>query len=113
MARRVSSPNTSCHSTSLRYRWYSTSSSCPWTTCIRTRCAIMAGYLKDLLQENRGGTSILFTVSARLYQPQTRHRVSANDSPEFDKVHWGAILQCIPAMFALTFFGILHVPINV
>ncbi|KAK3943747.1 sulfate transporter family-domain-containing protein [Diplogelasinospora grovesii] len=32
---------------------------------------------------------------------------------QFDKVHWGAILQCVPAMFALTFFGILHVPINV
>ncbi|KAK4147737.1 sulfate transporter family-domain-containing protein [Dichotomopilus funicola] len=28
-------------------------------------------------------------------------------------VHWGAIAQCIPAMLALTFFGILHVPINV
>ena len=28
-------------------------------------------------------------------------------------MHWGAIFQCIPAMFALTFFGILHVPINV
>ncbi|KAK4238291.1 sulfate transporter family-domain-containing protein [Achaetomium macrosporum] len=28
-------------------------------------------------------------------------------------VHWGAIVQCIPAMLALTFFGILHVPINV
>ncbi|CAK7274627.1 hypothetical protein SEPCBS57363_006262 [Sporothrix epigloea] len=32
---------------------------------------------------------------------------------KFDQVHWGAIVQCIPAMFALTFFGILHVPINV
>jgi SulP family sulfate permease len=28
-------------------------------------------------------------------------------------VDWDAIVQCIPAMFALTFFGILHVPINV
>ncbi|KAL2141211.1 hypothetical protein VTI28DRAFT_2670 [Corynascus sepedonium] len=28
-------------------------------------------------------------------------------------VHWGAIAQCIPAMLALTFFGVLHVPINV
>ncbi|KAK4111977.1 hypothetical protein N656DRAFT_710560 [Canariomyces notabilis] len=32
---------------------------------------------------------------------------------KFGKVDWGAIVQCIPAMFALTFFGILHVPINV
>ena len=28
-------------------------------------------------------------------------------------VHWGALAQTIPAMFALTFFGVLHVPINV
>ncbi|PHH60041.1 hypothetical protein CDD81_2170 [Ophiocordyceps australis] len=32
---------------------------------------------------------------------------------KFDLVHWGAIVQVIPAMLALTFFGILHVPINV
>lgn len=32
---------------------------------------------------------------------------------DFKVVHWGAIAECIPAMFALTFFGILHVPINV
>ena len=32
---------------------------------------------------------------------------------EFSQVHWGAIAQCVPAMLALTFFGILHVPINV
>ncbi|PHH67493.1 hypothetical protein CDD82_1424 [Ophiocordyceps australis] len=32
---------------------------------------------------------------------------------QFDLVHWAAIVQVIPAMLALTFFGILHVPINV
>ncbi|KAL7945943.1 sulfate transporter family domain-containing protein [Trichoderma barbatum] len=32
---------------------------------------------------------------------------------QFQLVHWKAIIQVIPAMFALTFFGILHVPINV
>ncbi|KAK5663492.1 hypothetical protein OQA88_3922 [Cercophora sp. LCS_1] len=32
---------------------------------------------------------------------------------KFHLVDWGAIIQCIPAMLALTFFGILHVPINV
>ncbi|KAK4154726.1 sulfate transporter family-domain-containing protein [Chaetomidium leptoderma] len=32
---------------------------------------------------------------------------------KLNQVHWGAIAQCIPAMLALTFFGILHVPINV
>ena len=28
-------------------------------------------------------------------------------------MHWDAIAETVPAMFALTFFGILHVPINV
>ena len=28
-------------------------------------------------------------------------------------VRWAPMAQCIPALFALTFFGILHVPINV
>lgn len=28
-------------------------------------------------------------------------------------MHWGAIAETVPAMFALTFFGVLHVPINV
>jgi SulP family sulfate permease len=32
---------------------------------------------------------------------------------KFGIVHWGAVGECIPAMFALTFFGVLHVPINV
>ena len=31
----------------------------------------------------------------------------------FNKVDWNAFVSAIPAMFALTFFGILHVPINV
>jgi len=32
---------------------------------------------------------------------------------DFQAVDWGALVQTIPAMFALTFFGVLHVPINV
>ncbi|TVY94402.1 Uncharacterized protein LAWI1_G000153 [Lachnellula willkommii] len=32
---------------------------------------------------------------------------------DFKIVHWGAIAKCIPSMIALTFFGVLHVPINV
>jgi SulP family sulfate permease len=32
---------------------------------------------------------------------------------DFKLVHWDAIIETIPAMFALTFFGVLHVPINV
>ncbi|KAG5359863.1 hypothetical protein CJU90_5706 [Yarrowia sp. C11] len=32
---------------------------------------------------------------------------------DFGKTDWGALVKTVPAMFALTFFGILHVPINV
>ena len=32
---------------------------------------------------------------------------------DFDAVDWAAFGETIPAMFALTFFGVLHVPINV
>ncbi|KAJ2988436.1 hypothetical protein NUW58_g3978 [Xylaria curta] len=32
---------------------------------------------------------------------------------KFELVHWGAILDTTGAMFALTFFSLLHVPINV
>ncbi|OAR00808.1 hypothetical protein LLEC1_02697, partial [Akanthomyces lecanii] len=32
---------------------------------------------------------------------------------KFNLVRWDAIVQVIPAMLALTFFGVLHVPINV
>ncbi|KAF8244954.1 hypothetical protein K440DRAFT_557552 [Wilcoxina mikolae CBS 423.85] len=34
-------------------------------------------------------------------------------APDFHAVNWTALLKTVPAMFALTFFGILHVPINV
>lgn len=32
---------------------------------------------------------------------------------DFNETDWNALLSTVPAMFALTFFGILHVPINV
>lgn len=32
---------------------------------------------------------------------------------DFKEVHWGAVAANLPAMFALTFFGVLHVPINI
>ncbi|APA06325.1 hypothetical protein sscle_01g010950 [Sclerotinia sclerotiorum 1980 UF-70] len=32
---------------------------------------------------------------------------------KFHLVRWDAIIETVPAMFALTFFGLLHVPINV
>ncbi|KAF8474691.1 sulfate transporter family-domain-containing protein [Kalaharituber pfeilii] len=32
---------------------------------------------------------------------------------DFKETNWEALLHTVPAMFALTFFGILHVPINV
>lgn len=47
--------------------------------------------------------------------------VAAADSKWYDhykyfdlnKVHWGLVIKQVPTMLALTFFGILHVPINV
>lgn len=39
--------------------------------------------------------------------------VQADASTGLDLVHWGAVAEVIPAMLALTFFGILHVPINI
>jgi SulP family sulfate permease len=32
---------------------------------------------------------------------------------DFKVIRWDALAETVPAMFALTFFGILHVPINV
>ena len=32
---------------------------------------------------------------------------------DFGAIDWTALMKNVPAMFALTFFGILHVPINV
>lgn len=32
---------------------------------------------------------------------------------DFSAVNWSALIDTVPAMFALTFFGVLHVPINV
>lgn len=32
---------------------------------------------------------------------------------EWNKINWEALLETIPTMFALSFFGIIHVPINV
>jgi SulP family sulfate permease len=31
----------------------------------------------------------------------------------FGKIHWDVLLDTVPTMFALSFFGIIHVPINV
>ena len=35
------------------------------------------------------------------------------DSLDFSIVDWAALGSTVPAMLALTFFGVLHVPINV
>ena len=32
---------------------------------------------------------------------------------DFNAVNWSALASTVPAMFALTFFGVLHVPINI
>lgn len=37
----------------------------------------------------------------------------ANDYSEFWLIDVSALASCIPTMFALSFFGIIHVPINV
>jgi SulP family sulfate permease len=39
-------------------------------------------------------------------------RWQTNKIAEFSLIHWEAVAECIPAMLALTFFGVLHVPIN-
>lgn len=38
---------------------------------------------------------------------------SMTDCIDLNLIHWEAVANTIPAMFALTFFGVLHVPINV
>lgn len=57
--------------------------------------------------ESHGGTFTRFTVS---YSKAYDAKLIASD---FSLVNWGSIAKCVPAMFALTFFGIIHVPINV
>lgn len=51
----------------------------------------------------------LFSKFNRLPSCQCHINVIA----EFNLIHWEAVAECIPAMLALTFFGVLHVPINV
>lgn len=54
----------------------------------------------------------LFSKS-RFWTICSRNLVLTAVSAEFKLVRWDAIAETIPAMLALTFFGILHVPINV
>ena len=51
-----------------------------------------------------------YTLYGRLRSLSFRSLLTVID---FKLVHWDAIAETIPAMFALTFFGVLHVPINV
>jgi sulfate permease, SulP family len=60
---------------------------------------------------SRGGTFIRYTVCYSLLK--SRSMKSVLTFIDFKIVDWGAVAETIPAMFALTFFGILHVPINV
>jgi SulP family sulfate permease len=39
--------------------------------------------------------------------------IFANQFLEFGQIDVSALASCIPTMFALSFFGIIHVPINV
>jgi SulP family sulfate permease len=61
---------------------------------------------------NPGGISILCMVCiiCCCYRAHGSRLTLVTD---FKLVHWDAIVETIPAMFALTFFGVLHVPINV
>lgn len=69
----------------------------------------MGGFLMVQEVGSPGGTSIRFIVG--LTEPFTSE--TALTSVDFRIVRWDAVAETIPAMFALTFFGILHVPINV
>jgi sulfate permease, SulP family len=53
-----------------------------------------------------------YTLYGRLYLARL-FILFANVWVDFGAVDWKALLNTVPAMFALTFFGILHVPINV
>ncbi|KAL4875837.1 sulfate transporter family-domain-containing protein [Aspergillus karnatakaensis] len=46
-------------------------------------------------------------------EPHQYSIVTRSNFVDFSAVDWPAFVDTIPAMFALTFFGILHVPINV
>ncbi|KAI2794871.1 hypothetical protein POX_a01472 [Penicillium oxalicum] len=75
------------------------------------------------------GVAVIFYIvilSARISMPTLHHKGWVFDAPssnhpwyhfytlyDFSAVDWVAFLDTIPAMFALTFFGVLHVPINV
>lgn len=72
----------------------------------------MAGFLKLRMKESRGGISGHCTVSLCIVY-HLHWFVSIDCATEFNLVHWGAILESVGAMFALTFFSLLHVPINV
>jgi SulP family sulfate permease len=58
---------------------------------------------------SHGGLSIHYTVCLHCRSSST----SVANLSDFNIVRWDALAETIPAMFALSFFGILHVPINV
>ena len=60
---------------------------------------------------SHGGLSIHYTVYPVL--TTAIHLLSLLNPIDLNIVRWDALAETIPAMFALTFFGILHVPINV
>lgn len=60
--------------------------------------------------ENPGGTFIRYIVSC---SAPSHHMETVIMWLDFKIVHWRAVAETIPAMLALTFFGVLHVPINV
>ncbi|GLA36912.1 hypothetical protein AnigIFM63309_003409 [Aspergillus niger] len=104
-----------------------------WTTPLLLAVGLLV--LKRFLRSNflvGGyfiGVAIVFYIvkfSARVPMDSLRGKGWVFDAPsssnpwyhfytlyDFSAVDWSAFLDTIPAMFALTFFGVLHVPINV
>ena len=60
---------------------------------------------------SHGGLSIPYTVCS--VQNTAKLLLPLLNPADFNIVRWDALAETIPAMFALSFFGILHVPINV
>ena len=68
-----------------------------------------------LMRASRSITFILCTVSDSVCSDLLRYGEGQplTNEADFRAVDWKALASTIPAMFALTFFGVLHVPINV
>lgn len=71
---------------------------------------MQAGSLSSPRRASSSTVSILTSVSAGFVYSVA---LIANNYLEFWLIDGSALASCIPTMFALSFFGIIHVPINV